>query len=353
MEGGSETKKSLSELDLVDKRILYHLSKNSRQSYKDVAKKIGKNHRFVQKKYMELAPYIKRYMPVVGYQHLGYTTITFYIQLTGSIKNIDKIIESVKYLPEVNIIIKTQGGYDLIVGTLFKTTKDIYEGIKNIRRDFGDNIRVFDTLIHIGASYFGHRYLNPESEKKILDIPFTGDWTKEQKVIHMNNNKNKILKVLATNANIRNDVIAQETGLNPIQVRKIIRDMEEERLIEEYSFVPNSPDIYRIFVRLYNANEDVINKFRQFGYLNIETIQVVRTIGMYTLFYDIYAPNNFALMKWSNQLKKELGDYIVEQKITNLWYIERFTYYHIDPKVLKRLEEKKLKNVFHNFDKTE
>ena len=198
------------------------------------------------------------------------------------------MINSLKYQPEVNIIIQSQGNWDLIIGTLFKTTKDIYNGIRNITYNFGSKIRSVDTLIHIGANYFGHRYLYPEYKNMGIKIPFTGDWTKEPVKINVNEKKDLILKILATDASLSYKKIAEIIGCSPDNIRYLIKDMEKQRLIEGYSVVLNCPNIHRIFIKLTNADENIITKFRQYGYNTNETIQIVRTIGKYNIFYDIF-----------------------------------------------------------------
>ncbi|MCD6227450.1 Lrp/AsnC family transcriptional regulator [Candidatus Micrarchaeota archaeon] len=326
---------NLKSLDRMDRFILYYLSLNSRASIRDIAKKIEKSPQFVEYRYKRLQKYINQYIPLIGYEHLGYTTVTFYLEFTGSIKYVDEIINSIKYRPEVNVIIQSQGSWDIIIGTLFKNTYDIYNGITTINKNFGQKIHSFDTLIHVGASYFGHRYLHPESKKIINKIPFTGDWTKKPINIRMTEKKNKVLRMLATDAKISYKEMSERIGCSPDNVRYMIKEMEKEKLIEGYSIILSIPTIYRIFIKLSNADEKVINKFRQYGYDTIETIQIVRTIGQYNLFYDIYVEDMKMLREWINNLRKKMGEYILDYTITNLWDTKRFTYYQIEPTILK------------------
>lgn len=329
----------IEELDEFSRTILYHLSLNSRISSKELAKKLGKSSKSITMRMKELNNYIQQYIPIVNYQNLGYTTTTFYIELSGSLDKINEIINLVKYKPEVNIIIQSQGGWDLIIGTLSKTTKDIYDGIHEINQEFGSIIRSFDTMIHIGANYFGHRYLYLEKEKVINKIPLTGDWTKEYTETVLNETEERILRILATNARMTNKEIADIVKLPTPTVYKIIKKLENN-LIESYSIIPKTSNMYRIFLDLSYADENILTKFRQFGYNNTEVIQVVRTIGKHTLFYDIYASNYASLREWINRLHEELGEYIFNYTITNLWDMQRFTYYQIDAPTLKMMEEK-------------
>jgi len=326
--------KGISELDLQDKLILYELSRNSRQGIRSIGRKIKKSPQFVEYRIKKLDKYISQYPTVIGYEHLGYTTMMYYLELNGSNKDIEKIVNMVTNKPQINVVIQTQGQCDLIVGTLFKTTEDIFVGIKDLHRQFGDNIRSLETSIHVGASYFGHRYILPEKVER-QKIPVTGGWMKQKIPIKMTDKKNKVLKILAANSQVTYKQIANDVKCSEDTARYMVKKMEQEKLIEKYSIIPSNPNNYRVMIKLSNADEKIVDKFREYGKKRIETIQVVRTIGKYSLLFDVYAEKPYILRDWINNLRTELGEHILEYTYINLWNIKRLAYYQVDVNYLK------------------
>ena len=70
-------------IDLKDRKILYHLDINSRQSFSQIGKKVGLHKDVVAHRVKKLqeAGIITRFYPVLDMYKLGYTTTRLYFEL--------------------------------------------------------------------------------------------------------------------------------------------------------------------------------------------------------------------------------------------------------------------------------
>ena len=105
-------------LDVKDRKILYHLDLDSRQSFRALGKKVGLSKDIIANrvKKMEESGIIKNFYTVVDYTKLGYSVyrlfFTFQNVTPGLKKEIIDFLTKNKY---VNDVITIEGKYDLLV----------------------------------------------------------------------------------------------------------------------------------------------------------------------------------------------------------------------------------------------
>ncbi len=122
-------------LDKIDEKILTELSRNSRQSYNQLAKILGISPNTVLKriKDMESQGIIKNYSLVLDHKKLGYD-ITAIIEITvrGKLKEIERKLARISNIYEVYDITGTS---DCIVVGSFRNTSDLGKFTKQLLND--------------------------------------------------------------------------------------------------------------------------------------------------------------------------------------------------------------------------
>lgn len=333
---GDYVQKKLLTLNEIDRRILHELTINSRQGIRKIARTVKKSPQFVNYRIKKLQQYISQYTVRVNRQKTHYYEMICYINLIESKKDKNKILESLYYLPKVTSMIISQGNdLNLIINHVFKNPDDIRNNFTTIYKQFGSNIRSMETLIPYDTIYFGHRYLVPEYINNKND---RNTHTDDEKTIRLNDRKDKILRILSANSMLTHKQISKEIGCSPETVRYTINTMEKEGIITGYPAILSTPYFYRIMIKTAKVNENVFKKFVNYGRITHETIQIVRIIGRYNLFYDIYSEEPAILRRWLNNLRSTLGDHISDYSIINLWDIKKYSYYPLNVKYLKNFK---------------
>jgi Lrp/AsnC family leucine-responsive transcriptional regulator len=113
----------MEKIDLKDRKILYHLDINSRQSFRSIGRKVGLSKDIVASRVKRLQEkgIIKGYYLDINYFKLGYTELRFYLTfqfVTPEIKSeiIDYFLKN-KY---INTIHSVEGHYDLVIVVILR-----------------------------------------------------------------------------------------------------------------------------------------------------------------------------------------------------------------------------------------
>ena len=158
-------------LDLKDKKILYALNENARQSCSRIAKKVGLSVEVVNYriKKLENEKIITNYQLITNLSKLGILQFKICLSLQH-IKSFDlnQIIKTLKEKPEIKWIVSCNGNWDLIISAEAESIHQI-DKIKN------ETLEPFKEFIHqkaisilVEASTFNRNYLleKPNNNKE-------------------------------------------------------------------------------------------------------------------------------------------------------------------------------------------
>ena len=117
----------------LDKKIVRALNRNSRKSFREIAKEVGISAPVVidKVKKLEKSGAIKGYIPILDPKYFGYdltAIITIRISHGKLIETQEKIAED----PHVFAIYDVTGQWDSMVGARFKNTEDLNKFTKNL-----------------------------------------------------------------------------------------------------------------------------------------------------------------------------------------------------------------------------
>ena len=122
----------MEKIDDLDLKIIKELQKDGRASFRDIAEKIkvseGTVYNRVNK--LEESKIIKRFIPEIDYEKLGYE-LTVLIGLTTEGGKISEIERKITESPNVNAVYDVTGDYDTMVVAQFKNREELNEFVKN------------------------------------------------------------------------------------------------------------------------------------------------------------------------------------------------------------------------------
>jgi len=109
-------------MDEADLRIIETLAKNSRASFRRIAKELGVSTDTVIRRYQrlekegEIQPTI-----TVDYVKLGFEALAYFAVRVFAKSDVSKIIEEIAKIPNVTTIMKATGSYDLLLVTCVRS----------------------------------------------------------------------------------------------------------------------------------------------------------------------------------------------------------------------------------------
>jgi Lrp/AsnC family leucine-responsive transcriptional regulator len=223
------------DIDVKDKKILYYLEKDSRQSLRNIGKKVGLSKDVVSNriKKLEELGIIYNYYTVVDTFKLGFNVLRFYIKLQFVTTDIKKeIINCFLENKYCNIVCSIEGSYDLLVIFSMKDINEIYEFWEKTLDKFRDYIESYNFSLYYKEQLYDYRFLLGDDHK-----------SEERKKLILSSSKEKIeidrldyeiLSIIAPNSRIPTIEIAKKLNTTTSIVHYRIKKLKEIGIILGY-----------------------------------------------------------------------------------------------------------------------
>jgi len=295
----------MEKLDLKDRKILYQLFLDGRQSFRSIGRKVGLSKDIVVSRIQRLQEnnVLLTYSILFDYFKLGLTPMRFYFKyqyITLDIKN--EIINHFVNCKYSTNVYSLKGPYDLGVLMLVKNNTDIYPFWKKTLDNYGDYFEK-----NIFSMYMGETIYKPSFILGTIDKDYTGPMAKRswEKVQYDDLDIN-ILKLLSLNARMPTLEIAKKLNTTALTINNRIKKLIKKRVILGFTAWPNVKKLGFQFMKvdLYLKEHTRINQLINYvekspyliaindtlGYADIEFEFVIHDINkLDQIVYDIYS----------------------------------------------------------------
>lgn len=219
-------------VDLKDRKIIYHLDLDSRQSLTQIGKKIGLTKEVVSYRLKRLNDkgIIKNFYTVIDTYKLGYTNLRFYLTYQYANPGIKKeIIDYFVKSKYANVIHSVEGSYDLVAFMMIKDLSEFYNfwhiTLSKYRDYFANQVFSLYFQVH----YYRYSFLLDEkTDRTKMRISGGG------KRVEIDDLDYQILKILAPNARISTVEIAKKLDSNAITINNRIKKLIELHVIQRF-----------------------------------------------------------------------------------------------------------------------
>ena len=278
----------MEKLDLKDRKILYDLDIDSRQSFSQLGKKVGLHKDVVAYRVKKLQEkgIIQNFYTEVNDYILGYSPVKFYLTYQNVTPEIKKeIIEYLVKNPYVNVVHSSEGQYDLVVISEVENIAKFYNvwnSILNKYKDFFSN-QVF--CVHNFTVAYKKTFLldkQPENTKDRILLTESSD----DKKLEVDSFDKKLLDVLAPNSRIPLLEIAKNLNSTVNTINSRIKRLVKVGVIVNFTLNIDWPKIgyqwYKADVILKDSgkkqqivsyiekNPNLILRIASLGYVDLE-----------------------------------------------------------------------------------
>ena len=219
----------MEKLDLKDRKILYELDIDSRQSFRSIGRKVGLSKDVVASRVKKLVDkgIIVRFYTYYDELQLGLNLLRFYFKfqyVTPDIKKeiIDHFIEN-EY---VKSLFSAQGSYDFGVVMNVEKISDIYPFWKKTLEKYGDYFSEQVFSAYMGELIYGQSFLLDETEK-----PERAPKRSNLGLVKIDDLDLEILKLLSTDARMPTLEIAKKLKSNVTTINSRIKRLVEKKVI--------------------------------------------------------------------------------------------------------------------------
>ena len=222
----------MEKLDLKDRKILYHLDIDSRQSFAQIGKKVGlhKDSVALRVKKLQEKGIIVRFNTLIDNFKLGYSCMRFYFNyqyITPEIKK--EIINHFVNFNRAQIVASPEGGVELVVFMLAKNVSEIHcfwqKTLSKYRDYFAEQI----IAPFIGEKIYAKSFLLDEKDDRTNIIVRRGG-----ELVDYDDLDFRILKLLALNSRIPTIDIAKKLNLTAETISKRIKRLIDKGIILKF-----------------------------------------------------------------------------------------------------------------------
>jgi Lrp/AsnC family leucine-responsive transcriptional regulator len=254
-------------LDKKDRQILYQLDLDSRQSYKQIGRKVKLSREVVQYriKQLEKKGIIRGYQTLIDVSKLGYLNCRFFIKFQkDSPEEENQVIEYYKKHLQFWWVDSIDGFRDLGLACWVKNIYEFFEIKEDLIRRFGKFIFDLDIAIYSKFYVYKRTYL---SEKKRGDEKIKIMFYPEK--AEFDDKDIKILRLITPNARMTSVAISGKTGISVTNVNYRIKKMIENGIIVDFRVILDLQKIgyywYKIEMQLddLNVKKSILGFFHQ------------------------------------------------------------------------------------------
>lgn len=315
------------QFDLKDRKILYELDLNSRQTFQSIGKKVGLSKNAVKYRIDNFlkSGIIKQFHTVLDLSKLGLISFRVYLNLRNL--NPHKEKEIITYLEKTKIvtwIISIEGEYNLGLLVLTKSIKemnDFWEGFNSKYVNFVDKkLITIMTRVH----YFSRAFLKG-LKKNDYEILFVSSPPDENEKSLFDDTDLKILEVLSGDARKSVVDISSKLGLNEKTVISRMRKLEEKKIIVGYKTVFNLDKLgylyYKINFNFINLNSKILKEFKDYIKNHPNIIYEDEVLGGEDLEIELQVKDVNSLREIIDEIKTRFSEVIANYS-TLLFYKE-------------------------------
>jgi len=312
-------------LDLRDKRLLYQLDLNARQSNSQIGKRTHLNKNTVSYRIDRLKEkgIITGFYTEINMYKLGYKTFRIFIRFQDLTKDGEKdIINHFANDPKVTWILSVEGAYDLILGVMVKTNSEFYEFKEDLLYRYSKYIQNISYSIYVRMYQYKKDYLL-DLKRRELNFKIMGgeDITKIDEI------DDKILQILAVNARMPLFDIAAKLKISPKVVVYRIKQLMKKEIIQSFRVMLNNELLgykwYKIHFWLKNFNKEQKEELERFVRTNPNVIFTNDTIGGADFEPELHVKNEDELRNFINTIRENFPSIIKDYEILHYYKIHK------------------------------
>ncbi len=315
-------------LDKKDRKLLYELDLNSRQSFGILAKKLKLSKPTIGYRINRLIEkgVIKLFHTVVDAGKLGYTSFRLYISLHNATPEKEKeIIDFLKNKKMVTWVVSIEGNYDIGAFILTKEISEMNSLWKELLEKYVNYLDKRLLTVTTKVAYFSRAYLLGLKQNKFEVIFVT-----EPKEVKTDKTDKEILKLLSSNARIPIINIAQKLKLTSKTVIKRIKELEKKKIIIGYRTMFDLEKLgyeyFKVYFRLNNITKDGKKQFKDYIKIHPNIIYDVEVLGGDDIEIEIQAQNLKEFRQILKEIKSKFAKIIKEYKTMQFYKEHKYLF---------------------------
>ncbi|MFC1722975.1 Lrp/AsnC family transcriptional regulator [Nanoarchaeota archaeon] len=317
-------------IDLKDRKILYHLTLDARQSTSKIAKKVGLSQQVTDYRIrrLERLQVIKGYYTAIDISKMGYSIFKIYLKLQNlDAKKETEMIHDLENNPNITWVATCDGVWDLYLVIWSKNIFQFNQIFTEINNKYSFYFLKKSIIANTKVLQFMRKHLAPIKE----EVDYSSiEWAGEISEIELDKKDFQILLLISQNARMQDVDIADRLDLSRKVVSYRIKKMIQQKII--YGFKPFlNGDLldfktYKIFLTIQSLTKE--KEKALIAYLNQHpnVIEVVYCMGNWELELDVESPSIEVNHNLIRDLRNRFTDVIRESESMLIFKSYKYDY---------------------------
>ena len=317
-------------LDLKDRRLLYELDKDARQSNTQLAKRTGISKQVAGFRIKRLLKenIISKFYTIIDISKLGFAIHKNFLRL----QNLDekKEHELIHYLvsnPDVVWVAGCDGRYDLAFGTWAENVESLDHTLKELNKRFGKYISERQIATILRGEYLLRNYLLNKPRAVTYHESSFGAVPSLTKIDEIDW---KILKELGEDARKTAVEISKKVNISAETTSDRIRKLENSQVIRGYNIVPNEEKFpylhYKVLLGMKNTSEEKERAFISYCRNNAHIVYTVKALGPWEFEIDIEVENAKHLRSIMMDIKTKFSDILKDYSTLSIYQVYKYNF---------------------------
>jgi DNA-binding Lrp family transcriptional regulator len=298
--------------DVKDKKILFELDRNARQTDSEIAKKVGVSKQVANYRIHRLLKnnIINNFYSFINVGKLGLETYYVFFQLEGINKEEEqKLLEKLEKLSYVGWLVSSVGRWDVVL-LLFADSISMFDKLlTNILNICGNHLHEYTFTTMLTAEHISYKFLSDDDT--FNSVKQTEKTTK----INLGETEKKILSAISNDARKSVVDISREKNIPIHKVTYSLKNMMRKEIIEGFKPKINVHKLnyqwHLLLIQFQPSHSKRKKEFISFCKQHDKVYYVTNTIGSYNIMLDVFvkSPEQFKEVllelkdKFSNLIK--------------------------------------------------
>ncbi len=321
----------MNRLDLKDRKILYELDLNARQTDSEIAQKVGLTRDSVRYRINKLVEngYIHYFMTLLNSMKLGYNWYRTFFKFQNL--TLEKEKEIIDYLKErASWITKVEGVWDLNTGIFVRNVYEYRDLINEFLLKYSSCIERYNVSVVTREWSYHRDYLLGKKHKTSKPILMGFDFQKEYKTETIDETDYKILKTIFKNARMKTVDIARELGTTEMVVRYRLKKLIQRGIIIGFKPFLNVHKLgytyFKLHVTLQNLTAEKKKRLITYIHQHQNTVHMTELVGGADLETEFQVKSNEEFYSCIHDLRLKFGEIIKDYQFMQYTQEYKFTY---------------------------
>ncbi|MFH1505693.1 MAG: winged helix-turn-helix transcriptional regulator [archaeon] len=315
-------------IDKYDRKILFELDSNSRQSAQQIARKVKLSKVSVINRINKLKKQgiIRNFLTLVDYRKLGYTNYHVYYSLQNlSQEKEEEFIAFLKKEKEVRYVIQIDSRWDLMLALFTESNEQTDSILNRINENYGEYIKDIRIYTIITTFYPGRNYLVQEKGKP-FNTPLVRKKVEKAKIDEIDHN---ILKNISKDARIPLTDLSKKIKIRAEVLRYHLKNLIKRGIIQRFTIDFNHEaygnSFYKLLFKLNPGLKEEL--FMRYISQYKSSLRIHHFMGEKMIEADFEVDNDKEIRNLIKGIKERFGDKIQELEILPVYAIRKIDYY--------------------------